>query len=137
MPAKLSDEDRLTHHRESNRKWAKAHPEKSREAVCRWKEAHREIYRKSDRESVRKWQKANPDKFAKSVRRWEKAHRQECNAAHQARSKIPLADTCELCGAKAQHRHHPDYSMPLLVMHLCAYCHRRMHERKQLLSSNP
>lgn len=38
--------------------------------------------------------------------------------------KIIKPDACEICGSKSHiHAHHEDYSMPLLVVWLCARCH--------------
>jgi hypothetical protein len=115
--AKLTAEERLERKREFVRRWRKDNREKSREAV-------------------RRWQKEHPKEFAASVRMWEKQHPLELSAGRKARSKTTLADICELCGAKAQHRHHPDYSKPLLVIHLCARCHKQIHACKHLLFSN-
>jgi hypothetical protein len=48
--------------------------------------------------------------------------------AHILARGIPLSAICELCGAVAKDRHHPDYSRPLFVMHLCKKCHRETHK---------
>lgn len=115
MRAKLTAEERLDHQRESVRKWNHAHREKCREAE-------------------RRYYKAHPERRREAVSRWQSAHRKERNAEQRARGKIPLFDACELCGAEAKHRHHLDYSQPMLVVHVCAGCHRKIHARKQKLS---
>ena len=160
MRVKLTAEERLAHHRESSRRWDKAHPEKRREVGQKWIEAHPEKCREARhrryyanpekyRERARRARKANPEKQRESARRWReahlgesresaskwrKAHRYEHAAQEQARSRIPLADACELCGAKARHRHHPDYSQPLRIMHVCASCHKRIHMLDEVIA---
>ena len=51
---------------------------------------------------------------------------------HKTRNQIVLRKACEICGVPAVHRHHPDYSKPFEVMHLCSSCHMQIHanERK-------
>lgn len=52
----------------------------------------------------------------------------EKGRAHTAAQKIPLPDACQQCGASSKlHRHHPDYTKPLLVEFLCPACHGRVH----------
>ena len=34
---------------------------------------------------------------------------------------------CAFCGNEESQRHHPDYSQPLLIVWLCATCHRELH----------
>lgn len=94
--------------REAHRRWRESHPEKSREVNRRWDRMH-------------------PDNAKKRIGKWRRDHPSEVKASEDARYRIQLAEKCEMCGGKAQHRHHPDYSRPLLVMHLCAKCHRALH----------
>lgn len=37
---------------------------------------------------------------------------------------------CSLCGKRKSQRHHPDYNQPLLIVWLCADCHRALHRAK-------
>jgi hypothetical protein len=147
MRKKLTSEERLEHHREADRKWKKAHPDKCLEQARRRHAINPERYREEARrryaanpehyrEQARLWRKAHPEKKMEWERNWREAHPKELRAEWKANHQVPLADTCELCGAKAQHRHHPDYSKPLLVIHLCARCHKQIHACKHLLFSN-
>lgn len=36
---------------------------------------------------------------------------------------------CALCGNPNSQRHHPDYNEPLLIVWLCADCHRELHKK--------
>lgn len=60
------------------------------------------------------WERRNPEK----------------DKAHDKAARIPLPETCELCGKRQDllHRHHPDYSKPLLVEFLCPACHALTHK---------
>lgn len=161
MRVKLSDEERLKRQREANlkcyyshhenrleyqRAWRKTHPEESkkraREATRKWRQIHRAEYieakrkrnkehREELREASRKRRKINAEKGNTAVHKWQKEHPIECLASRKARKNILLADTCELCGDKAQHRHHEDYSNPLKVVHLCASCHKLIHTERR------
>lgn len=56
--------------------------------------------------------------------RYFEEHRKEHHAQSLAWRKIPLDDSCSLCGATENlQRHHPDYDKPLEVITVCAYCH--------------
>lgn len=48
-------------------------------------------------------------------------------SARKLASKIPL-EPCEVCGETRTHRHHPDYSKPLVVRFLCALHHKQVHQ---------
>ena len=39
-----------------------------------------------------------------------------------------LQQPCALCGNENSQRHHPDYNKPLLIVWLCADCHRKLHK---------
>jgi len=124
---KLTPEERLARHKESDRKWYQSHIEEHKERCRLWKvENHEKLGTYNSR-----WNKANPEKCEEAARKWGASHPAERKAERLARRKIPLSATCELCGARAQHRHHPDYSKPLLVMHVCANCHKGIHEERR------
>jgi len=36
---------------------------------------------------------------------------------------------CAFCGSEKSQRHHPDYNQPLLIVWLCANCHRELHNK--------
>jgi hypothetical protein len=71
--------------------------------------------REARRESVRRWRNKKP-----SARR---AHTAVERAVKSGRL-VPWP--CEVCGSKA-HAHHPDYSMPLVVVWLCPSHHKEAH----------
>lgn len=51
-----------------------------------------------------------------------------------ARKHIKPKEICEVCNInKVVHFHHPDYSKPLEVIHVCAQCHSRIHYIKRNL----
>ena len=54
----------------------------------------------------------------------------EKRSAHIAAQSIPRPETCQRCGEphRKLHRHHPDYTKPLLVEFLCPRCHMRLHK---------
>ncbi len=47
-------------------------------------------------------------------------------ARRMTRGKIE-EQPCAFCQAQKSQRHHPDYSQPLLIVWLCASCHRELH----------
>ena len=60
------------------------------------------------------YRKANPEKY--------RAKTALNNAIRDGRISKP--DACEICGKRERiHGHHFDYSLPLLVIWLCAECH--------------
>lgn len=43
-----------------------------------------------------------------------------------------MKNECQTCGSSNNlQMHHPDYSQPILVMTLCASCHRNLHTKKE------
>jgi hypothetical protein len=45
-----------------------------------------------------------------------------------AKERISLkGKVCLFCGARAEHRHHPDHTRPLDVVLVCDLCHRGLH----------
>jgi hypothetical protein len=100
-----------------------------------WTKEQHAIYmrewRKSHRESVynanKKWRKNNKKSVAGQSRRYRENHPDLVSLRKNAQNKaklISLKDKCELCGSKAEEKHHPDYLEPYEVMHLCKGCHR-------------
>jgi len=82
-------------------------------------------HQEENKERVNKWRKENPEKLREAGRRWYKNRREAALAGSKARHKIkiPLGQTCELCGIKkATQRHHPNYKEPLRILFCCAKC---------------
>lgn len=98
------------------------HPERAREAVRRYDEAHRELRRAQ----ARARHKAHPG-----------LHYRPTPAQHAAQQRVHTAvrngtlerpNSCSACGCACKpHAHHTDYSKPLEVTWLCASCHKLTH----------
>jgi hypothetical protein len=105
---------------------------------------HRHLHIDKYREREQKYRDANRDacrnrisEFKKNnkevVANWQRKDREDHPDIHLARHlalSIKLEKHCELCGGPAVERHHPDYSKPMFVMHLCKACHVNMHRKK-------
>jgi hypothetical protein len=88
-----------------------------------WRDRNLEHARAYDRA----WGKRSENKKAR-IQEWREKNPEKIAAHHLAAYHIPLPDICERCAAQGRiHRHHPDYSQPLLVMFLCPRCHRQEH----------
>jgi hypothetical protein len=98
---------------ERTRLYHKAHPEQARESARNYRERNHEQVRERDRN----YKKANPEK--------QKAHHALNNAIRAG--KI-VRQPCVICGNPKSHGHHPDYSRPLVVIWLCAVCHKLLHK---------
>ena len=90
-----------------------------------WRDRNLEHARAYDRA----WSKGSENKKAR-IREWREKNPEKIAAHHLAAYHIPLPDTCESCGAGGLiHRHHPDYTKPLLVEFLCPRCHKAAHQQ--------
>ena len=70
--------------------------------------------KKSGYDRYKQWREKYPERY--------KAHTIVNNAVRDGRLIKP--SKCEICGGDFHiHAHHEDYSMPLLVVWLCARCH--------------
>lgn len=104
--------------RESHARWLKDHGEQMKQAQARWRASNRgyttmvaRLNPSIHRERARKYRLEHPDRV--------KAH----NAARCIESA-----PCERCGAAPSEKHHPDYSKPKLIIHLCKKCHVAEHQ---------
>jgi len=100
-----------------------------RETAKRYRLAHPD----REKERKREWQ-ARPEVKARRrawMSEYKKKHRDKNRAQHHAEYNIPLKERCEICGAKAEDRHHPDYGKPHDVMHLCTKCHMAIHAKER------
>jgi rRNA maturation protein Nop10 len=120
---RLWRESHKEHIRESNKQYRETHKEKVAFLGRRWRLAHPDKFR----EYSLNWIIAHPEKAKESVRRWQENNPGAEYAQSRVRKVVPLAMKCERCGGEARHRHHPDYSEPLKVMHLCVRCHSAIH----------
>lgn len=84
---------------------------------------NREYERRPEVKERRKVTKAvyrnRPDVKIKNMARWYTNH--EIQAGRIKR------EPCAFCGKEQSEVHHPDYNEPLLIVWLCADCHRRIH----------
>jgi hypothetical protein len=127
--------------RERQRRFTERHREEEKARLHAYYEAHKEEFK----DRAKKWAKSNPEK-RKEIRHnyhqkyldrelassalWSEQYPERKSAHFRAQYTIPLKDKCELCGARATDRHHPDYSKPLDVIHLCKSCHGKQHSRR-------
>ena len=49
----------------------------------------------------------------------------------RAQAANPDPQPCAICGKPGEHRHHPDYRKPELVVWLCTGCHAKLHPNKR------
>ena len=95
-----------------------------REYYVKNSEYLREKYRgqKKTLEQVQRWRNENPEKY--------KAHYTVSNAL--ARNIIKKKESCEVCNSKTKlHAHHKDYSKPLEILWVCAFCHSKIHNKRK------
>ena len=82
-------------------------------------------------ECNKRYRETNKEKLSDYQRQYYSLNREKRLAMRKFRliteKVIPLAKKCEICGKHAKHRHHPDYSDPLLVVHVCRKCHSAIH----------
>jgi hypothetical protein len=116
--------------------------EKQKEYNRKWKAKNRERIKQRDREyrilnakerNARNkiYREQHPDMVRESYKKYRNKNIDEWNRKNHIRGKarrdIALKKMCEICGAKAQVRHHPDYNDALLILHLCRKCHSDIH----------
>jgi hypothetical protein len=133
----------------------KKYPQKQRE----YREKHREKRNQQKREWYQKnkewcleyakeYSKANQKHIKKYMRDWARKNyfkikeRKKRNYPEKlkARSitngiirKIPVGTICEICNENlAVHKHHLDYSKPLLFKFVCRKCHNEFHRKENL-----
>jgi hypothetical protein len=124
--------------------YEKARRERDREKIAArqkaWREnnpekvmAYGQTRCRPDREKLRAsdkaWRENNPEKVRERTNTW-RGRNPEKRRAHQIAALIPLPEVCERCGEQHEllHRHHPDYTKPLLVVILCPRCHKLAHK---------
>ena len=115
-------------------RWAKNNRDRVRKNGLRyyyrhWEEArqYRLEHRSERNEYNRKWDKEHPEKKKERSLKWNNKNPEKVSAETKARKEIPLEEKCRFCSNRAVHRHHPDYSKPLLVWSVCAKCHKAIH----------
>lgn len=117
--------ERREKQRAYNKLWRERNPEKNRAYKAEWAKRNSE----KQRAYRQAWAKRNPEKENARREAHLKRNPEKAEARRIARDRIPLPATCQQCHARGKlHRHHPDYSRPMLVEFLCAACHRRTHK---------
>jgi hypothetical protein len=125
MPYK-SKEDQKAHDKEYREMHRDHILERDRKNGRKYYEEHKEIVC----ERVIKYGREHPSVNREAVKQYQKRNPQKINAQRMAQTRIPLVSKCELCGLQAEHRHHPDYTQPLVIMHVCQGCHRKLHRKE-------
>ena len=108
--------------KEARSRYLEKNAEKEAERKRQWKRDHREHCKAYNK----KWFEENREKAREYNRDWLRKNRDKPRAEHTARYHIPLKENCEICGKKARDRHHENYVNPLLVIHVCPSCHRKL-----------
>jgi hypothetical protein len=109
--------------KEYKKKWKKANKKLVKAEKERYYQAHKEE-RKAYSKSYRQ---ANKD-LIKAYNAGYKQANKDMTKAHRKARSIPMKGVCESCGKQGvTEKHHPDYSKPLEVVHLCISCHKRLH----------
>ena len=139
---KMTKTQRIESHRESNRKWRVANPDKERESHRKWREANPEKWGEYRRKWVaanpekargysRKYREANPGEAKECTRKWVDANPDSLRCYNTLNYAIQTGkferQPCEVCGQVQVHGHHSDYSKPLEVIWLCPQHHKRLH----------
>ncbi len=106
------------------------------EGECAKRTAWRHANLEKVRECNRQWEQANPDKIrAKNLNdraRNPEGYRARYTLNNAVRAGRLERESCELCGSDENvHGHHHDYSQPLDVQWLCAFCHAQHHREKE------
>jgi hypothetical protein len=97
--------------------WLATHGEQMRQAQARWRAAHPGYTTEVAR--------ANPARHCERAKKYRTAHPDRVKAHNAAR--YVAAAPCSVCGSLRAEKHHPDYSKPTLVVHLCKKCHTEKH----------
>jgi hypothetical protein len=85
------------------------------------KRKHDPQIKKYNADRMREYSK-NPRVRKKSMARW--------MINHMKQSGSIKSEPCAFCGEEPSQAHHPDYDKPLLIVWLCANCHRKIHPRQ-------
>ena len=110
----------------------RANPELFRERDRKRSLERRRYHLEEERQRYREYYRRNRTRILERQRQYVKDHPDEYHARVVARARIQTAAYCELCGKPATLKHHPDYSDPLHVEHLCAKCHRSRHNKAEV-----
>ena len=110
---------------EVKRQWRKEYPEQKREENRLWKIKYPEYHRK--------WNENHREYYRELSRRYKTKYPDRIKAVTTLNHAITAGylirpDSCSECGRKSKiHGHHEDYSKPLEVIWLCAWCHFARH----------
>jgi hypothetical protein len=130
LKTKLWRKNNVERQREISRRYRENHVELRRQLNKKWAEKHR-----AERaEYYRKYRKAprGTNAFASVDERLREKYKPKRKVWNQA-VKIEKKP-CIVCGEARSHKHHPDYSKPLEVVHLCALHHKKVHSGEIVLT---
>jgi hypothetical protein len=111
--------------RRTSREWRKKNPERYRQYLKKWLDAHPD-YR-------REYYKKNSKKYRRISKRWNTENPQKYRAKYIAqhayeRGELKKPKRCQKCNKiKRLDRHHPNYAFPLRIEWLCRVCHKEKH----------
>ena len=89
-----------------------------------WKEYEQRPEVKKRRLEQKKQYRKRTDVRIKNMARW--------YTNHEIRAGRINREPCAVCGKEQGEAHHEDYKQPLLIVWLCADCHRQIHLKKEV-----
>ncbi|KKM69050.1 hypothetical protein LCGC14_1454700 [marine sediment metagenome] len=117
--------------KENNKRYYKKNKEKVIKKVREYQEENKDKISEYQKENAKKWAKKNPNKINKATKEYRKRNPEKKKAWIKVERKIKIEGLCVRCKkVPAQHRHHPDYSKPLLVQLICRKCHKEIHSQQ-------
>ncbi len=91
-----------------------------------------EINRERARKIKAIWVINNPEKRKASIKKYKENNKEKTNAQGRLYYAVKVGKVkkmpCIVCKNPISHAHHEDYSKPLDVIWLCAYCHKQAHK---------
>lgn len=122
-PTTLTEKRRR--HNEANKKYVELHRERVLKLKKKWRDSNKDKMALSRKNWLEK--EGNKERIKVFLKKYYREQIIKIESRREARLFIPLEKYCELCGGKAEERHHPDYNNPLDVAHLCKPCHKDIH----------
>jgi len=100
-------------------------------------EIQRDYYHKNRKKIILKqleWKKKNKDKIKQYEDKYRRKNLKKKAIKENTRRKRVIGlismESCAICDAPKTECHHPDYALPLYVVHLCKHCHRKIHSNE-------
>jgi hypothetical protein len=126
--ARAREAARRERDREKIRAYQKAHYERNAERIQAQRRA-RPRDPEQQRAYDKAWRERHPERAVARGKAWNERNPEKQRAQRIAQERISRPEACQRCGKQGLiHRHHPDYSKPLLVECLCPACHKLAHK---------